>query len=45
MLCLEHVSISPRDQDTKKIYAEVFGKLSDMVLEENGEGKMARESN
>ena len=31
--------------DTKKITAEILGKLSNVVLEGNGEDKMARESN
>ena len=34
-----------RDLDTKKIEAEIFGELRNVVLEENGEDKMARESN
>ena len=34
-----------RDLDTKKIGAEVFGELWNVVLEENGEDKMVRESN
>ena len=44
-LCLEHCFIWPRDLDTKKIATEVFGELRNMVLEENGEDKMVRESN
>jgi hypothetical protein len=31
--------------DTKKIRAEVLGELWNVVLEENGEDKMVRESN
>ena len=34
-----------RDLDTKKIGAEVFGELRNVVLEENGEDKMVRENN
>ena len=34
-----------RDMDTKKIGTEVFGELRNVVLEENGEDKMVRESN
>ena len=45
VLCLEHCVIWLRDQDTNKIGAEVFGDLWNVVLEENGEDEMARESN
>ena len=45
MLCLEHCFIWPRDLDTKIIETEVFGELRNVVLEENGEDKMVRESN
>ena len=31
--------------DTKKIGTEVLGELRNVVLEENGEDKMVRESN
>ena len=31
--------------DTKKIGADIFGELRNVALEENGEDKMARESN
>ena len=34
-----------RNLDTKKIGTEVFGELRNLVLEENGEDKMVRESN
>ena len=34
-----------RDLDTKKIRAEVFGELRNVVLDEYGEDKMARENN
>ena len=34
-----------RDLDTKKIGAVLFGELSYVVLEENREDKIARESN
>jgi hypothetical protein len=34
-----------RDLDTKKIGVEVLGELRNVVLEENGEDKMVRESN
>jgi hypothetical protein len=44
MLCLEHCFIWLRDLDTKKIGAEVFRELQN-VVEENGEDKMVRESN
>ena len=33
------------DLDTKQIRAEVFGELWNVVLEENWEDKMVRESN
>ena len=42
--CLEHCFIWLRDLDTKKIGTEVFGELRNVVLEENGEDKMVRES-
>ena len=45
VLCFEHYFISLRDLDTKKIGTEVFGELRNVVLEENGEDKMVRESN
>ena len=45
ILCLEHSFIWLRDLDTKKIAVEVFGELRNVVLEENGEDKMVRESN
>ena len=45
VLCLEHCFIWLRDLDTKKIGMEVFGELRNVVLEENGEDKMVRESN
>ena len=45
VLCLEHCLIWLRDLDTKKIGTEVFGELQNVVLEENGEDKMVRESN
>ena len=34
-----------RDLDTNKTGAEIFGELRNVVLEENGEGKMVKESN
>ena len=34
-----------RDLNTKKIGAEVYGELLNVVLEKNGEDKMVRESN
>ena len=34
-----------RDLDTKKIGTEVFRELRNVVLEENGEDKVVRESN
>ena len=37
---MEHCIVWLRDLDTKKIGAEVFGELRNMVLEENGEDKM-----
>ena len=43
MLRLELSSIWLRDLDTKKIEAEVFGELQNMVVKENGESKMIRE--
>ena len=39
--CIERL----KDLDTKKIGGEVFGELENVILEENGEGKMVRESN
>jgi hypothetical protein len=42
---LEHCFIWPRDLDTKKIGAEIFGELWNVVMEYNGEDKMARECN
>ena len=33
------------DLDTKKIRAEKFGELRNVVLEDNGEDKMVREIN
>ena len=44
VLCLEHCFIWLRDLDTKKIGVELFGKLQNVVLEENGEDKMVKES-
>jgi hypothetical protein len=41
---LEHYVVWFRDVDTKKIGVEVFRELQ-VVLEENGDDKMARESN
>ena len=34
-----------RDLDTKNTGTEVFGEFRNVVLEENGEDKMVRESN
>jgi hypothetical protein len=34
-----------RDLDAKKIRAKVFGELRKLMLVENGEDKMARETN
>ena len=45
MLHLEHSFIWVRDLDTKKIGAEVFGHIRNVVLEENEEDKIVRESN
>ena len=42
---MEHCFIWLRDLDTKKIGVEVFRELSNLVLEENGEDKIVRESN
>jgi hypothetical protein len=41
---LEHCFIWLRDLDTKKIGAEVFGELSKVLVEENGEYTIVRES-
>ena len=41
---MEHRFVWVRDLDIKKIGAEEFGELSNVVLEENGEDKMVRES-
>jgi len=45
VLCLEHCFIWLWDLDTKEIGTEVFGELWNVMLEENGEDKMVRESN
>ena len=45
VLCLEHCFIWLRDLDTKNIGAEVFGELQNVVLEDNAEDKMVRETN
>jgi hypothetical protein len=45
MLCLEPCFVWLRDLDTKKIGAEVFGELWNVMLEVNREDKMVRESN
>ena len=42
---MEHYFIWLRDLDIKKIGKEVFGEVLNVVLEENGENKMVRESN
>ena len=42
---MERCFIWLRDLNTKKIGTEVFGEFSNMVLEENGEDKMVKESN
>ena len=42
---MEHCTVWLRDLDTKEIETEVFGELRNVVLEENGEDKMVRESN
>ena len=42
---MEHCFVWFRDLDTKKIGAEVFRELLNVVMEENEEDKMARESN
>ena len=44
MLCLENCILWLRDLETKNIGAEVFGELQNVVLEDNGENKMVRES-
>ena len=43
--CVWSIALYGSDLDTKKIGTEVFGELRNMVLEENGEDKMVRESN
>ena len=40
-----NITLFGRDLDTKKIGEEVFGELWNVVLEQNGEDKMARASN
>ena len=45
LLHLDHCIVLLIDLDTKKIGAEVFGKLQNMNLKESGEGKMVREGN
>ena len=35
----------PREQDSKKFRGEIFAEFRNMVVNENGEDKMARESN
>ena len=42
---MEHCIVSVRDLNTKKIKAELFGELQNVVLEENGEDKMVKENN
>ena len=44
MLCLERCFIWLRNLDTKKIGEEIFEELRNLVLAENGEDKMVRES-
>ena len=44
VLCLQHCFRGLRVLDTKKIRAEVFGQLRNVVLEENGVNKTVRES-
>jgi hypothetical protein len=44
VLCLEHCTLWLRYLDTKKNRAEVFGELWNVVLEKNGQDKMARGS-
>ena len=44
MFVIKHCFIRLRGQDIKTIGAEVFGELRNVVLEENGEDKMVRES-
>jgi hypothetical protein len=39
---LEHCIVWIRDLDNKKIGAEVFGELRNVMLKENGEDKMTR---
>ena len=41
---MEHSFIWLRDLGTKKIGTEEFGEFRNVMLEENGEDKMARES-
>ena len=43
MLWLEHCSVWFRDLDTKKVRAEVFGELRNVVLGENREDNMTTE--
>jgi hypothetical protein len=42
---LKHCFILLRDLDSKKIGAEVFGELRNVVLEENGEDKIEKLTN
>ena len=42
---MKHCTVLLRDLDTKKIGVEVFGELQNVLLEDNGEDKIIRESN
>ena len=44
VLCLKHCFIWLRNLDTKKMWAELFGELWNVVLEKNEEDKMVSES-
>ena len=44
MLCLEYCLVWLRELDTKKNVPEVFGRLRNVMQEENREDKMAGEN-
>ena len=45
MLRLEHFTVWLRDLNIKKIGADVFGKLRNVMLEENEVDKIVRKTN
>ena len=43
-LDLKHCIVKPKDMGTKKISAEIFGDIRNVVLEENGKDTILRKS-